>query len=75
MEEIQVKEQVNLVSVRKEALNEIEKSQRAKRSVYPKKFKIGEFVVIKNVDTKIGTNKKLVPKYKGSYKIEYFFGK
>lgn len=75
VEEIQAKKRVNLVNVRKDALEEIEKTQRsnesyyAKRSVNPKKFEEGEFVVIKNVDTTIGTNKKLVPKYKGPYKI------
>lgn len=32
-------------------------------------FKIGDFVVIKNVDTTIGVNKKLLPKFKGPYVI------
>lgn len=32
-------------------------------------FKEGDFVVIKNVDTTIGVNKKLLPKFKGPYEI------
>lgn len=30
-------------------------------------FSEGDFVVIRNIDTTIGTNKKFVPKYKGPY--------
>lgn len=29
----------------------------------------GEFVVIRNVDNTVGTNKKLIPKFKGPYRI------
>ena len=32
-------------------------------------FEIGEFVVIRNNNTSIGTNKKLIPKFKGPYVI------
>lgn len=41
----------------------------AQHSVPPQKYFVGEFVVIKNIDTTIGVNKKLAPKYKGPYKI------
>lgn len=34
-----------------------------------KTFHVGDFVVIKNVDTTVGTNKKLLPKFKGPYAI------
>ncbi|XP_037939272.1 uncharacterized protein LOC119672324 [Teleopsis dalmanni] len=33
-------------------------------------FKEGDFVVIKNVDTTAGTNKKLLPKFKGPYVVQ-----
>lgn len=32
-------------------------------------FSEGDFVVIRNVDTTIGTNKKFIPKFKGPYRI------
>lgn len=38
-------------------------------SISPPKYKLGEFVVIRNNDTTAGVNKKLSPKYKGPYKI------
>lgn len=34
------------------------------------KFEEGDFVVIKNVDTSVGTNKKLILKYRGPYVIK-----
>lgn len=34
-----------------------------------KTFQLGEYVVIRNVDTQIGTNKKLIPTYSGPYRI------
>lgn len=35
----------------------------------PKSFDLNEFVVIKNTDTTIGTNMKLIPNFKGPYRI------
>lgn len=35
----------------------------------PRVFDVGDFVVIKNTDTTIGTNKKLIQKFKGPYVV------
>lgn len=43
--------------------------QYAKRSVPPRKYSEGDYVVIRNVDTTIGTNKKLIPKNRGPYVV------
>lgn len=62
-------------ALRKEASTHIKQSQirneklYLKRSVKPGQYKEGDFVVIRNVDTTVGTNKKLIPKYRGPYKI------
>lgn len=32
-------------------------------------YSVDDFVVVRNVDTTVGTNKKFVPKYKGPYRI------
>lgn len=40
-----------------------------KKHIPPVQYSEGEFVVTKNVDNTIGTNKKLVPKFKGPYRI------
>lgn len=34
-----------------------------------KKYKVGDYVVILNVDTKVGRNKKFIPKYRGPYVV------
>lgn len=34
------------------------------------KYKIGDYVVIRNTDVTLGINKKLLPKYKGPYEIK-----
>lgn len=44
-------------------------SQYAKRSVLPRKYVEGEYVVIRNVDTLVGQNKKLIPNYRGPYVV------
>lgn len=65
----------NLEQIRKIADINIKNSQKineinhAKHSIRPQKFSIGDFVVIKSVDTTPGVNKKLAPKYKGPYKV------
>lgn len=41
----------------------------AGKNLPAKEFKVGEYVVIRNVDTTIGTNKKLNPKFRGPYVI------
>lgn len=65
----------DLSAIRADAGVEIAKSQRrneiqfAKRSRAPPVYEEGDFVVIRNVDTTIGVNKKLIPKYRGPYVI------
>lgn len=65
----------NLQEIRSEALEAIEKSQkyateRALMKNKPaKKYKVGDYVVILNVDTKVGRNKKFIPKYRGPYVV------
>lgn len=65
----------DLSALRLEASSKIEKSQcrnessYLKRSVPPRSFNEGDFVVIKNVDTTVGRNKKLIPKFRGPYRI------
>lgn len=62
-------------ALRQEASTHIKQSQirneqlYLKRSVKPSQYKEGDFVVIRNVDTTVGTNKKLIPKYRGPYKF------
>lgn len=65
----------DLDALRDSADKSIKKSQNrneiqyAKRSIPPHQYAEGDFVVIRNVDTTIGTNKKLIPKYRGPYVI------
>lgn len=69
------KTRLDFDKIRVGASEQIEKSQRqnevqyAKRSFPPAIYKEGDFVVIRNVDTTVGRNKKLIPKYKGPYVI------
>ena len=66
---------VDIAVARSEASNRIELSQTrneiqyGRRSVSPSRFQEGDFVVIRNVDTTVGRNKKLIPKYRGPYRI------
>lgn len=61
--------------VRDIASKNIENCQKNNEIYYNKKrkeshmYKEGELVLISNVDTTIGVNKKLIPKYKGPYRI------
>lgn len=65
----------DLNALRQSASTLIEQSQTrneqqyAKRSSTPRCYQEGDFVVIQNRDTTIGTNKKLIPKYRGPYRI------
>jgi len=36
----------------------------------PKKYAIGNYIMVKNVDTTPGVNKKHIPKFKGPYEIK-----
>lgn len=65
----------NLELIRQQADSNTKTAQKlneqnyAKHSVPPPKYQLGEFVVIKNMDTTVGINKKLAPKDKGPYKV------
>lgn len=64
---------IDLETAREKARENIEKTQkyqeeRRRQKCKPtKKFEAGDYVVIRNVDTVVGTNKKLIPKYRGPY--------
>lgn len=70
----------DLSKMRQSALESIEKSQAynaaylAKKSVPAKSYNVGDFVVMTNVDTTPGANKKLIPKYRGPYVIHKVIG-
>ena len=65
----------NLHEIRQEATANILKAQRSNEILYNKKrkeataYNVGDYVMIKNVDTTAGTNKKLLPKFKGPYEV------
>ncbi|XP_036346535.1 uncharacterized protein K02A2.6-like, partial [Rhagoletis pomonella] len=65
----------DLEKTRQSALRNIERSQDynlqyfLKNSVPAKTYSIGDFVVIRHVDTTVGTNKKFIQKYRGPYVI------
>lgn len=62
----QIRELAAAAIVRSQQTNEkyMEKHNRPAKT-----FDLGDFIVVRNVDTVIGTNKKFVPKYKGPYVI------
>ncbi|RYE17290.1 MAG: hypothetical protein EOP45_16045 [Sphingobacteriaceae bacterium] len=70
----------NLKEIRKQAEQSIQKSQLYNEKIFKKKhkpaieFEVGDFVVIKNVDTTVGKNKKLIPKYRGPYVVRKNLG-
>lgn len=76
LEERLANEPVELVKLREKASAAIEKSQAYNLQYFNDhhtpavEFDEGEFVVIRNVDTVVGTNKKLVPKYRGPYIVK-----
>lgn len=65
----------DLQKIRGEATEAIDRFQkyatnRAQMRFKPaKKYKKGEYVVILNVDTTVGPNRKIIPKYRGPYVI------
>lgn len=66
----------NSNKIRQDAAEKIIASQTANKVYYDKtrrestKYKIGDYVLIKNVDTSSGTNKKLLPKFRGPYEVK-----
>lgn len=65
----------DLIAIWEQAAGAIEVSQRKSSERHANKhraaqvFKEGEFVMIRNVDTTVGRNKKFVPKFKGPYMV------
>ncbi|XP_015440400.1 PREDICTED: uncharacterized protein LOC107195130 [Dufourea novaeangliae] len=63
-------------SIRNNAAKCIEKQQLENKNSYDEKrkaasaYKEGDYVMIRNYDTTAGVNKKLLPKYKGSYVVQ-----
>lgn len=66
---------IDLEKVRAEASEIIQKNQKYNSEYYnkhhktPHKYRVGDLVVIKNIVSATGVNKKLIPKYKGPYQI------
>lgn len=66
----------DLKGIRVKASAAIEKSQQRNLAYHrathrpAKTFELGEFVVIKNVDTTVGKNKKFIPKFRGPYVVQ-----
>lgn len=66
----------NLEAIREHATNVIENCQRAKETNYNNKrkrattYKVGDYVVITNIDVMPGVNKYLIPKFKGPYVVK-----
>lgn len=56
---------------RKQRYDEAKRREKCKRT---RTFKVGENVVMRNVDTVIGSNKKLIPKFRGPYVIDKTLG-
>lgn len=66
----------DLATIRELASENIRKSQEQQQAYYNSKHKashkydVGDFVMIRNTDTSVGTNKKLIPKFRGPYVIK-----
>jgi hypothetical protein len=62
--------------IRDNAANAISQAQKTNERYYNKKrkpvtaYKEGDYVIIKNIDTTPGVNKKLIPKFKGPYVVK-----
>lgn len=75
LEEKLAREPIEVGELRDQASAAIMKSQQYNSKYFAEhhapavEYAVGEYVVIKNVDTSVGTNKKLTPKYRGPYRI------
>ncbi|RLU21881.1 hypothetical protein DMN91_006258 [Ooceraea biroi] len=70
----------DLSKVREEAAQKIITTQTANEKSYNRSHKTattyseGDYVMITNIDTTVGANKKLIPKYKGPYVVHKCLG-
>lgn len=80
LHEMYSKDEPDLIGLRKDAQGAILKSQgrnlrNFEKTHKPAKlFEVGDLVVMKNVDTTVGTNKKFIKKYRGPYVIRKCLG-
>lgn len=75
LNEMNNKLEIDLVKTREEASASIIKNQNYNKDYYdmrhkrPNKYKVGDFVVVRNIVTTPGINKKFLPKYRGPYQV------
>lgn len=66
----------DLLSIRESAALKISKCQKENETLYNQKHKAarfyheGDYVMIRNIDTSVGINEKLIPRYKGPYVVK-----
>ncbi|CAK9832604.1 hypothetical protein ANTRET_LOCUS9401 [Anthophora retusa] len=66
----------NLETIRGKAVDNIAKQQEENEKCYNNKrkealiYNEGDYVMIRNIDTSAGVNKKLLPKFKGPYRVK-----
>lgn len=74
-ESIQKNDTRDLNHIREQASNTIKKNQDHNKNHFdmrhkpPRKYKVGDYVVLKNVVTTVGVNKKRLPKYRGPFEV------
>lgn len=74
-EKCSVDDSPDLIALRSEASENLIKSQQRNLNWHIKnrrphaQFKEGDYVLIRNVDTTVGTNKKFIPKFRGPYQV------
>ena len=65
----------DLEKLRSDASESISRLQESNEQVYNHKrkaanlYKVGDYVMIKNIDNTVGVNKKLIPQFKGPYTV------